>query len=72
MPARLSRSNEATGRVTKGQAVQPAFAGLTNEVVPRASEKHYFPLRHVITVLGKLIVAFQAWLAAFLVTMKFV
>ena len=33
-PARLPRSNEATGRVTKGQAAQPAYAGLANEVVP--------------------------------------
>ena len=29
-PARLPRSNEATGRVNKGQAVQPVYAGLTN------------------------------------------
>ena len=33
-PSRLPRSNEATGRVTKGQAAQPAYAGLANEVVP--------------------------------------
>ena len=33
-PARLPRSNEATGQVTKGQAAQPAYASLANEVVP--------------------------------------
>ena len=33
-PARLPRSNEATGRVTKSQAEQPAYAGFANEVVP--------------------------------------
>ena len=33
-PARLPWSNEATGRVTKGQAAQPAYASLANEVVP--------------------------------------
>ena len=33
-PARLPWSNEATGRVTTGQAAQPAYAGLANEVVP--------------------------------------
>ena len=36
-PARLPRSNEATARVNKGQAAQPAYAGLTNEVVPMRS-----------------------------------
>ena len=40
-PARLPRSNEATGRVTKGQAAQPAYAGLANEVVPL--RERYFP-----------------------------
>ena len=34
-PAKLPRSNEATGRVTKGQAAQPVYdAGLANEVQP--------------------------------------
>ena len=32
-PAKLPRSNKATGRVTKGQAAQPTYAGLANEVV---------------------------------------
>ena len=36
-PARLPRSNEATGRVTKGQVAQPAYAGFANEVVPIAT-----------------------------------
>ena len=31
---RLPWSNEATGRVTKGQAEQSAYAGFANEVVP--------------------------------------
>ena len=34
-PARLPRSNEPTGRVTKGQAAQLVYAGLANEVVPK-------------------------------------
>ena len=34
-PAMLPQSNEATGRVTKSQAAQPAYdAGLANEVQP--------------------------------------
>ena len=33
-PAKLSRSNEATGRVIKAQAAQPAYAILANEVQP--------------------------------------
>ena len=33
-PAKLPRSNKATGRVTKGQEAQPTYAGLANEVVP--------------------------------------
>lgn len=33
-PVRLPRSNEARGRVTKGHAAQPAYAGSANEVVP--------------------------------------
>ena len=32
-PARHPGSNKATGRVTKGQAAQPTYAGLANEVV---------------------------------------
>ena len=36
-PASLPRSNEATGRVTKGRAAQLAYAGLANEVVLLAS-----------------------------------
>lgn len=32
--AKLPRSNEATGWVTKGRAAQPAYAGLANEVLP--------------------------------------
>ena len=35
-PAKLPRSNKATGRVTKGQAAQPTYAGMANEVVPCA------------------------------------
>ena len=38
---RLPQSNEATDRVTKGQAAQPAYAGLANEVVPL--RERYFP-----------------------------
>ena len=34
LTARLPRSNEATGPVTKGQAAQLAYAGLANDVVP--------------------------------------
>ena len=33
-PAKLPRSNKATGLVTKDQAAQPTYAGLANEVVP--------------------------------------
>ena len=33
-PAKLPRSNKATGWVTKGQEAQPTYAGLANEVVP--------------------------------------
>ena len=32
--ARLPRSNEATDRITKGQAAQPTYASLANVVVP--------------------------------------
>ena len=33
LQAKLPRSNKTTGRVTKGQAVQPTYASLANEVV---------------------------------------
>ena len=32
-PVKLPQSNEATGRVTKGQTAKPASAGLANKVL---------------------------------------